>query len=62
MDIFKGEEPTQVKIVRFQNWKNIGKTLGKQWNIIGNSTGKPILEKEIHFPTLESHFIVVQGW
>lgn len=46
MDIFKGEEPTQVKIVRFQNWKNIGKTLGKQWNIIGNSTGKPILEKD----------------
>ena len=36
--------------------------LGKHWKIVGNSTGKPILEKEIHFPTLESHFIVFQGW
>ena len=36
--------------------------LEKHWKIIASSIGKPILEKEIQFPTLESHFIVFQGW
>ena len=51
---------SQENIVRFQNWRNIGKTLAKHWKSIGNSIGKSILEKEIHLPTLESHFIVFQ--
>ena len=53
---------TQEKKLTFQYGKNIGKTLGKQWKIIGNSLVKPMLEKEIHLPTLERHFMVFQGW
>lgn len=50
------------KILRFQNWISIGKSLGKYWKIIGNLVGEPTLEKEIHLPILESHLIVFQGW